>query len=65
MSAASLGEAKGFALTRIVNDVALAVDKKQAAGHSVHLRIGHLSGGNGLLVLLEVLGHCRSRDRGS
>jgi NAD(P)-dependent dehydrogenase (short-subunit alcohol dehydrogenase family) len=33
----------------------------------VHLRIGHLRGGNGwgLLVLLEVLGHCRSRDRAS
>src|SRR5262249_16595551 len=33
----------------------------------VHLRICHLSGGNGwgLLVLLEVLGHCRSRDRAS
>jgi hypothetical protein len=31
----------------------------------VHFRIGHLRGGNGwgLPVLLEVLGHCRSRDR--
>src|SRR5262245_19839293 len=33
----------------------------------LHLRIGHLSGGNGwsLLVLLEVLSHCRSRDYAS
>ena len=54
-------------LAKAIPYPALAMPLPSASRNLIHLRIGHLSGGNGwgLLVLLEVLGHCRSRNRGS
>jgi uncharacterized coiled-coil protein SlyX len=72
--AVHLAEARGaitarqVALTLIDDRIvagATIIDERRARGHSVHLSIGHLSGRDGwslgLVVLLEVLAHSRSR----
>ena len=71
--AVHLAEARGaitarqVALTRIDDRIvagATIIDERQARGHSVHLSIGHLSCRDRrslrLLVLLDILRHCRS-----